>query len=90
LTNGGHISQEAFRREVIESLDTSNSVTFVSRPTQNRIKDYEGDSLMRFPLQFPYYGIGLTTQVETSSSDTNRNEAKIRLKYLFHLQRLSI
>ena len=76
-TNGGHISQEAFRLEVIESLDTSNSLTLVSRPTQNRIKDYEGDSLMRaFPLQFPY-GIGLTTQVEASSSDTNRNEAKI-------------
>ena len=89
-TNGGHISQEAFRLEVIESLDTSNSLTVVSRPTQNRIKDYEGDSLMRaFPLQFPY-GIGLKTRVEASSSETTRNEAKIRLKYLFHLQRLSI
>jgi hypothetical protein len=42
-----------------------------------------------FPLQFPY-GIGLTTQVEASTSDTNRNDAKVRLKYLFHLQRLSI
>lgn len=33
-TNGGHVSQEAFQREVIDLLDTSNSVTFVSHPKQ--------------------------------------------------------
>jgi hypothetical protein len=86
-TNGGHMSQEAFRREVIDSLDTSTSVTLVSRPTQNRIRDYEGDALIRaFPLQFPY-GYGSAPHKAT---DTNRNEAKIQLEYLFQLQRLSI
>jgi hypothetical protein len=33
-TNGGQISQRAFRCEVINSLDMSNFVTFVSCPTQ--------------------------------------------------------
>jgi hypothetical protein len=87
-TNGGHISQEAFRREVIDSLDTSNTVTVVSRPTQNRIKEYDLDSLIRaFPLQFPY-GYGGAPRTKTTSITTRRDEAKIGLEYLLHLQRL--
>ena len=58
-TNGGHMSQEVFREEVLNAMDRSNSVTVISRPMQNRLKDYEGDALLRaFPLQFPY-GFGL-------------------------------
>ena len=90
-TNGGHMSQEAFRREVIDSLDTSTSVTLVSQPTQNRIRDYEGNALIRaFPLQFPYGYGSAPHKAQTLLTDTNRNEEKIRLEYLFHLQWLSI
>ena len=88
-TNGGNISQEEFRRDVIDSMDTSNTVTLVSRPTQNRLKDYEGDALLRaFPLQFPY-GYGLAPK-STTKATTTQDEAKIKLDFLFHLQRLSI
>jgi len=34
-TNGGNMSQEEFRREVIDSMDMSNTATVILRPTQN-------------------------------------------------------
>lgn len=53
--NRGHMSQSEFKKSVIEDLGAVNDVTLVSRPTTTRLKDYEGDKLIKcFPLQFPY------------------------------------
>ena len=89
-TNGGHMSQAVFRQEVLDAMDRSNSATIISRPMQNRLKDYKGDALLRaFPLQFPY-GFGLVPRVNLVSNDGNGHTANIQLEYLSHLQRMSI
>ena len=89
-TNGGQISQEEFKRQVIDSMDMSTDATLISRPTQHRLKDYEGDALFRaFPLQFPY-GYGPVIPPSTSSKVSTQDTAKVKAEYLCHLQRLSI
>ena len=61
-TNGGFTSQAEFQANVVDAMDTTCDVTMMSRPTRNRLKDFEGDALLRaFPLQFPY-GYGLPTE----------------------------
>jgi hypothetical protein len=88
--NGGHMSQEVFREEVLNAMDRSNSVTIILRPTQNRLKDYEGNALLcAFPLQFPY-GFGLFPRDNSASHNASKRTTNIQLEYLSHLQRLSI
>lgn len=85
-TNGGCMSQTEFRANVIDAIDRSNTVTVASRPTQNRLKDYEGDALLKaFPLQFPFgYGIPPPTAKQKSP-----NNGMSKLAYLQHMQMLS-
>jgi hypothetical protein len=59
VSNGGCTSTDEFRRQVMDTMDTTTATTLVSRCTPNRLIDYRGDALLRaFPLQFPY-GLGL-------------------------------
>jgi hypothetical protein len=61
----------------------------MSRPTQHRLIDYQGDALLRaFPLQFPY-GVGLPPERLTNRKD-RKQCAVSKLSYLQHLQHLSI
>jgi len=53
------------------------------------LKDYVGNALLQaFPLQFPY-GYGSVLAASTASNTTSQNDAKVKLDYLYHLQRLS-
>ena len=86
------MSQEVCREEVLNAMDRSNSVTVISRPTQNRLKDYEGDALLcAFPLQFPY-GFGLVLHDDSASqhNERSRRSTNIQQEYLRHLQCLAI
>jgi len=87
--NGGCMSQEEFRRQVVDAMDTTTETAIISRPTQNRLIDYQGDALLRaFPLQFPY-GVGLPPDTSSNWTDSN-NVAVSKLAYLQHLQHMSI
>jgi hypothetical protein len=89
-TNGGCISQEQFRKQVIDAMDTTTETTMISRPTPNRLIDYQGDSLLRaFPLQFPY-GVGLPPERTGSTRTDSKAIALSKLAYLQHLQHSSI
>ena len=56
--------------------------------TQNRLRDYEGDNLLRaFPLQFPY---GLGRLLANEASSNNKCAMNVQLNYISHLQRMSI
>ena len=85
-TNGGHMTQEEFKTKVIDSIDMSNQLTMVSKPTRTQLKDYEGNTLlMAFPLQFPYgYGAAPVSTV------TNKTSAGARIEYIRFIQELSI
>ena len=85
--NGGFKSQEEFRANVMDALDVTTEETVLSRPTKNRLKDYEGTALLlAFPLQFPYgYGLPQTSQKKKNQKVKNSNAA-----YLWHLQHMSI
>jgi hypothetical protein len=87
--NGGCMNQEAFLKEVIDAMDTTTETSMISRPSRNRLIDYEGDALLRaFPLQFPY-GVGLPPETSTNRHD-GKEVALSKLSYLQHLQHQSI
>jgi hypothetical protein len=87
-TNGGNMTQEAFKCQVIENMDRSNTVSVHARTTQNRLRDYEGDNLLRaFPLQFPY---GLGRLLANEASSNNKHAMNVQLNYISHLQQMSI
>ena len=88
-TNGGCMTQVQFQKEVVDAMDTTTETTVISRPTTNRLIDYQGDALLRaFPLQFPY-GVGLPPDTNSNRND-GKQIAMSKLEYLHHLQHLSI
>jgi hypothetical protein len=63
-TNGGFDNQEQFREEALKSLLQKShlSPTLIAKPSNTRLRDYEGHNLQKaFPLQFPF-GIGDITK----------------------------
>ena len=83
-TNGGFDTFEEFQQNVVDQMAVE--ATLVSCPTQNRLKDYEGDALLRaFPLQFPY-GYGAYQKRNAKDGE----ESKLKAHYLKHLLRLSL
>ena len=61
-SNGGFDTREEFACSTLEGMLTESggdeNICLISRPTPEKLKDYDGDNLiMAFPLQFPY-GIG--------------------------------
>ena len=80
------MSQTEFKKNVIENLDAVNDVTLVSRPTTTRLKDYEGDNLIKcFPLQFPY-GVGAMKKKKGKKEPTGREN----IDHIKHLLSLSL
>jgi hypothetical protein len=59
--NGGFDNSEQFTNESLEQMlmrADGRKATLISRPTNNRLQDYQGVNLLQaFPLQFPY-GVG--------------------------------
>ena len=87
-TNGGNMTQEAFKCQVIENMDRSNTISVHAQMTQNRLRDYEGDNLLHaFPLQFPY---GLGRLLANEASSNNKCAMNVQLNYISHLQRILI
>ena len=83
-TNGGNMTQEAFKCQVIESMDRSNTILVHARMTQNQLRDYEGDNLLcAFPLQFQY---GLRRFLANEASSNNKCAMNVQLNYISHLQ----
>jgi hypothetical protein len=83
------MNQQAFLTETIDAMDTTTETSIISRPTQHRLIDYEGDALLwAFPLQFPY-GVGLPPERHYNGKDRKRDVVS-KLSYLQHLQHLSI
>jgi hypothetical protein len=88
-TNGGYKTQAELKELLFSRLDARTDTSVVSRPTENRLVDYEGDTLLRaFPLQFPY-GVGLPPEKGSGRSDS-KAAATSKLDYLQHLQHMSI
>ena len=87
-TNGGNMTQDAFKCQVLQNMERSNTISVYSRSTQNRLRDYEGDNLaLTFPLQFPY-GLGKVSKFEESLNQ--KRATNVQLDYISHLQRMSI
>ena len=82
------MTQEAFKCQVIENMDRSNTISVHARMTQNCLRDYEGDNLLRaFPLQFPY---GLGRLLANEASSNKKCVMNVQLNYISHLQRMLI
>jgi hypothetical protein len=87
--NGGCMSQEEFRKQVVDAMNTTTETAIISQPTQNRLIDYQDDALLHaFPLQFPY-GVGLPPDPSSNWTDS-KNVAASKLAYLQHLQHMRI
>jgi len=90
-TNGGYVNQDEFKEKVIDDLDATNDATLISRPTTNRLRDYEGSNFMKcFPLQFPY-GVGRKQESsKKKTSEKRKGYSDNEIRYLQHLLSLSL
>ena len=87
--NGGCMTKDELIEQVFNQMQTTSDTAVISRPTQNRLVDYQGDALLRaFPLQFPY-GLGLPPKLISNRKDP-KHISTSQLVYMQHLQKLSI